>query len=72
MRDIAVDDEITIDDRLNAYADPEPWIMRCACDPTRGPHEVVGDFRALPDATQVRYLEWAPAFIKERYAERHR
>lgn len=72
LRDIAVDDELTIDYRLNAYADPEPVVARCACDPARGPHEYVCDFFALPDETQVRYLEWAPAFIKELYAARHR
>jgi hypothetical protein len=72
LRDIAVDDEITIDYRLNAYADPDPSVMRCACDPARGPHEVTMDFFSLPDDTQGRYLEWAPAFIKDMYAARHR
>ena len=71
LRDIAVDEEITIDYRLNAYADPDPVVSPCVCDPARGPHELVCDFFSLPDDTQVCYLEWAPAFIKELYAERH-
>ncbi|HEX9496653.1 MAG TPA: SET domain-containing protein [Candidatus Limnocylindria bacterium] len=70
LRDIAARDEITIDYRLNAYADPDPVVARCVCDPARGPHEFICDFFSLPDETQVRYLEWAPAFIKEMYAQR--
>jgi hypothetical protein len=38
IRDVAADEEITIDARLNAYADPDPWVMACACDPARGSH----------------------------------
>ena len=73
LRSIAADDEITIDYRLNAYDDGTGvWVMDCACDPRLGPHEVVGEFFSLPEATQVRYLEWAPPFIREMYAERHR
>jgi hypothetical protein len=72
LRDIAADDEITIDYRLNAYDDGDIWVMRCACDPSRGPHEVIGDFFALPEATQDRYLEWAPSFIKQMHADRRR
>ncbi|HLZ48109.1 MAG TPA: hypothetical protein VKR80_05610 [Candidatus Limnocylindria bacterium] len=44
----------------------------CLCEPARGPHRVVGDIFALPTATQERYLERAPLFIRELYAERHR
>ncbi len=72
IRDIDADDEITVDARLNAYADPDPWILDCLCDPARGRHQVIGDFFSLPAETQVRYLEWAPAFIREMYAARHR
>jgi hypothetical protein len=72
LRDIAADEEITIDYRLNAYDDGDVWIMRCACDPARGPHEVTGDFFSLPEPTQRRYLEWAPAFIRLMHADRHR
>jgi hypothetical protein len=70
LRDIAVGDEITIDYRLNAYDDKNVW--QCECDPARGRHEVSGDFLSLPEATQRRYMEWAPEFIKKRYIERKR
>jgi hypothetical protein len=72
LRAIAAEEEITIDYRLNAYDDGHIWVMQCACDPARGPHEVIGDFFSLPDETQVHYLEWAPEFIKEMYAARRR
>lgn len=73
LRSIAADDEITIDYRLNAYDDGTGvWVMDCACDPKRGPHEVRGDFFSLPPATQERYLEWAPPFIRQMHAERRR
>ena len=70
VRDISADEEITIDYRLNAYDDGDVWVMRCACDPMRGPHDVVGDFFSLPVEVQRRYLEWAPAFIRRMYVER--
>lgn len=73
LRDIARDEEITIDYRWNSYDDGTGvWVLDCLCDPPRGPHQVVGDFFALPPLTQERYLELAPRFIKEMYAERHR
>ena len=72
LRAIAAEEEITIDYRLNAYDDGTGvWVMDCACDPARGPHPVVGEFFSLPPETQRRYLEWAPAFIRQMYAERH-
>ena len=72
LRAIAAEEEITIDYRLNAYDDGTGvWVMDCACDPARGPHPVVGEFFSLPPETQRRYLEWAPAFIRKMYAERH-
>lgn len=73
LRDIARDEEITIDYRWNSYDDGTGvWVLDCLCDPPGGPHQVVGDFFALPPATQERYLDFAPQFIKEMYAERHR
>ena len=73
LRAIAAEQEITIDYRLNAYDDGTGvWVMDCACDPARGPHTVVGEFFSLPVETQQRYLEWAPAFIRDMYAERQR
>jgi hypothetical protein len=73
LRAIAAEEEITIDYRLNAYDDGTGvWVMDCACDPARGPHTVVGEFFSLPLETQQRYLEWAPAFIRDMYAERQR
>jgi len=73
LRAIAAEEEITIDYRLNAYDDGTGvWVMDCACDPARGPHTVVGAFFSLPLETQQRYLEWAPAFIRDMYAERQR
>ena len=72
LRAIAAEEEITIDYRLNAYDDGTGvWVMDCACDPARGPHRVIGEFFSLPPETQRRYLEWAPTFIRELYAERH-
>jgi len=68
LRDIAMDEEITIDYRLNAYDDRDVW--QCECDPVRDKHQVIGDFFSLPEDTQLRYLEWAPTFIKEMYAKR--
>jgi hypothetical protein len=71
LRAIAAGEEITIDYRLNAYDDGTGiWVMDCACDPVRGPHNVVGEFFSLPVETQRRYLEWAPPFIRELYAQR--
>ena len=72
LRDIQANDEITIDYRLNAYDDGDIWIMQCHCDLARGAHEVIGDFFSLPESTQLRYLLWAPRFIRELYADRHR
>jgi hypothetical protein len=73
LRSIAAGQEITIDYRLNAYDDGTGvWVMDCACDPQRGRHDVVGDFFSLPPATQGRYLEWAPSFIRAMYAKRDR
>ncbi|HEY8807985.1 MAG TPA: SET domain-containing protein-lysine N-methyltransferase [Candidatus Limnocylindria bacterium] len=72
LRDIAAGEEITIDYRLNAYDDGAgAWVMACECDPGH-PHQVVGEFFSLPAATQERYLEWAPPFIREMYVARHR
>lgn len=72
LRAIAAGEEITIDYRLNAYDDGTGvWVMDCACDPARGSHPVIGEFFSLPSETQRRYLEWAPRFIRELYAERH-
>lgn len=73
LRDIAPDEEITIDYRWNAYDDGTGvWVMDCACDPARGSHTVIGDFFALPPATQERYLEFTPRFMRDMYALRHR
>ena len=73
LRDIAPDEEITIDYRWNAYDDGTGvWVMDCACDPGRGPHQVIGDFFALPEAAQERYLRFAPPFIRDLHAKRHR
>jgi SET domain-containing protein len=73
LRPIGPDEEITIDYRLNAYDDGTgAWVMDCACDPAREPHQVVGEFLSLAPETQERYLEWAPPFIRAMYAKRHR
>jgi hypothetical protein len=72
VRAIAANEEVTIDYRLNAYDDGDIWVMDCQCDPLRGPHQVHGDFFSLPAETRARYLEWAPPFIRERYAERQK
>jgi hypothetical protein len=73
VRDIAPGEEITIDDRLNAYDDGTGvWVMDCLCDPARGPHQVLGEFFSLAPDTQRRYLQWAPHFIQHMYAERRR
>jgi hypothetical protein len=73
LRSIAADEEVTIDYRLNAYDDGTGiWVMDCACDPARGPHRVIGEFFSLPADVQRRYLEWAPPFIRDMYAERQK
>jgi hypothetical protein len=72
-KDICQGEEITIDYRLNAYDDGTGvWVMDCLCDPARGPHQVLGEFFSLAPDTQRRYLQWAPHFIRQMYAERRR
>jgi hypothetical protein len=72
LRGIAAGDEVTIDYRLNAYDDGTGVSsLACRCDPARGPHRVIGDFFSLPPDVQLRYLEWAPPFIRDMYARKH-
>lgn len=62
-------DEITIDYRLNAFGG-ERW--SCACGSARCTGMIVGDFFSLDDATQRRYLPYAPAFIRREHRARRR
>jgi SET domain-containing protein len=62
-------DEITIDYRLNAYDGKR---SSCACGSARCTGTVIGDFFSLDDATQRRYLRFAPAFIRREYNARSR
>jgi hypothetical protein len=68
-RDIAADEEITIDYRLNAF-DGDSW--PCSCGTTGCSGTVVGSFFALPPERQQAYLRYAPPFIRREYARRAR
>ncbi|HEU5441212.1 MAG TPA: SET domain-containing protein [Ktedonobacterales bacterium] len=69
-RDIRRGDEITIDYRLNAFADDERW--GCACGSASCLGYVIGSFFALDAERQRLYLPYAPRFIRQEYARRHR
>jgi hypothetical protein len=60
-RDIAADDEITIDYRLNAF-DGSSW--PCSCGSANCTGTVVGSFFAMSEERQRAYLQYAPAFIR--------
>jgi uncharacterized protein len=66
-RDIAKDEEITIDYRLNAF-DGSSWPCECGTPSCTG--TVVGSFFAMPPDQQQRYLPYAPAFIQREYRQR--
>jgi hypothetical protein len=63
-RTIRRGDEITIDYRLNAFGGDRSL---CACGSARCAGTVVGDFFSLDEATQRRYLPYAPEFIRREY-----
>ncbi len=67
-RAIVVNDEITIDYRLNAFDDADRW--RCDCE-SDGCSGVVGSFFAMPDERQRLYLPYAPAFIRREHRRRN-
>lgn len=69
-RDIRRGEEITIDYRLNAFADDERW--DCACGGASCPGYVIGSFFALDAERQRLYLPYAPLFIRQEHARRHR
>lgn len=69
-KDIRARDEITIDYRLNAFADEERW--ECRCGSTSCPGVIVGSFFALNAERQRAYLPYAPRFIRTEYRRRQR
>lgn len=68
-RNIAADEEITIDYRLNAF-DGDSWPCECRSASCTG--SVVGSFFALPSERQQAYLPFAPRFIQQEYRRRER
>jgi SET domain len=66
---IAVDDEITIDYRLNAFGD-ESW--PCTCGSANCTGTIVGSFFAVREDQQRLYLPYAPAFIRAEYRRRRK
>ena len=68
-RSIAAGEEITIDDRLNAF-DGSSW--PCACGAPSRTGVVVGSFFALDPGRQQAYLPHAPAFIRREHRRRRR
>lgn len=69
-QDIRRGDEITIDYRLNAFADDERW--GCDCGSASCPGYVIGSFFALDEERQRLYLPYAPRFIRQEHARRER
>jgi hypothetical protein len=43
------------------------WTMTCRCGTPPEPHEVVGDFFALPREQQDAYVDHAAEFIRQAY-----
>ncbi len=66
-RDIQAGKEITIDYRLNAFAD-ERW--DCLCGSANCQGYVMGSFSSLDEEVQQRYLPYAPPFIRREYRRR--
>ena len=68
-RPIAVDEEITIDYRLNAF-DGDSW--PCACGSRTCTGTVVGSFFAMDPMRQALLVPHAPTFIQREYRQRGR
>ena len=66
-RAIAVDEEITIDYRLNAF-DGDEWPCLCGASVCNG--LVRGSFFAIEAERQAAYLPFTPAFIRRAYRRR--
>jgi hypothetical protein len=60
-------EEITIDYRLNAFGGDR---HRCLCDGPSCAGTVVNSFFALDPSRQLRYLPYAPRFIRREYRRR--
>lgn len=69
-RPIAQDEEITIDYRLNAFADGDSW--PCGCGATSCTGRVEASFFDMPVERQALLLEHAPAFIRREHELRRR
>jgi len=61
-------EEISIDYRLNAFAD-ERWDCFCGSASCQG--YVIGSFFSLSEDQQCIYLPYAPKFIRDEYHRRH-
>jgi SET domain-containing protein len=68
-RAIRQGEEITIDYRLNAFADGESWPCECGAPTCTG--TVEGSFFAMSVARQQLLLPHAPAFIRREYHRRN-
>jgi hypothetical protein len=68
-RSIAAGDEITIDDRLNAF-DGSSWPCTCGAKNCTG--TVEGSFFAMDPERQALLLPHAPSFIRREYRRRRR
>ena len=68
-RPIAAGDEITIDDRLNAF-DRSSWACDCGAENCTG--TVEGSFFAMDPERQALLLPHTPNFIRREYRRRRR
>jgi uncharacterized protein len=66
-RDITRGEEIAIDYRLNAFGDER---SACVCGSPSCTGELIGNFFALDEERQRRYLPYAPPFIRAAYRRR--
>lgn len=69
-RPIAKNEEVTIDYRLNAFADGESWPCHCGSASCTG--RVEGSFFAMSQPRQQLLLPHAPSFIRREYHRRRR
>ena len=67
-RHISAGEEITVDYRLNAFADDEK--STCVCGAPSCTGEITGSFFSLPDERQRVYLAYAPDFVRREYRRR--
>ncbi len=66
-RSIRPGEEITIDYRLNAFGGQR---STCVCGSLNCSGEIISDFFSIEAARQMRYLPYAPDFIRREYRRR--